>query len=496
MREQVLINITPRETRVAMVEDGLLQEIFIERTGNKSMVGNIYLGIVVRVLSGMQAAFINIGMERSAFLHANDLVPRGHRRHQLQQCDPHTNISSMLAEGQRILVQVVKDPLGGKGARLTAQISIAARNVVFLPDADYVCVSQRITGPAVREKLRSRLKQQVSKIRASGGFIVRTAGENATADQLESDITFLCRVRESISRKQKEVKAPALVHQNLPLAMRTIRDLAWHNIEKVRIDSREIYHQLKDFARHWIPDALNRIEHYPGDRPIFELYGVEEELQRALDKKVPLRSGGHLTIDQTEAMTTIDVNTGSFVGNRSLEQTIFTTNLEAAAALARQLRVRNLGGIIIIDFIDMARQEHIDQVMAALHGELQRDSNQAQANNMTALGLVEITRKRTSESLEQLLTEPCPACHGRGIRKTPQTICYEIFREVLRTAGQFDARQYPAKQCLITASQDVVDLLRTEESAGVADLALLIKKEIRLQVEPDYHRAQYEVILM
>ena len=491
MHEEVLINITPQESRVAHLENGMLQEISIERAKNKGLVGNIYLGIVERVLPGMQAAFIDVGLERTAFLHAKDLPPRQDNRNQIPASHTEFEITSQLTEGQRILVQVVKDPLGSKGARLTGQISIPARNVVLLPGSAYIGISQRVQGDENRDRLLYLLKEQVASIDAQGGFILRTAGENATSDEIHSDLAFVLRVWERIVQKQKMISAPSLIHQDLALAMRTIRDLNWPNIEKVRIDSRETYDQVAGFVRELIPDAFSLIEHYPGGRPIFELYGVEDEIQKALQRKVPLKSGGYLIIDQTEAMTTIDINTGSFVGNRNLEETIFRTNLEAATSLARQLRVRNLGGIIIVDFIDMESEEHCNQVIRTLRRELARDGTKSQANQMSSLGLVEITRKRTSESLERLLTEYCPSCDGRGTQKTPQTICYEIFREILRTAREFDAERY-----LLVASQSVIDLLLEDESTGIADLEIFIKKEIKLQVEPGYHQEQYDVVMM
>ncbi len=491
MHQEILINITPQETRVACVENGMLQQIQIERAKTKGIVGNIYLGIVVRVLPGMQAAFIDIGLERTGFLHAGDLIARTEQNNDLQQFDTQTNIASELSEGQRLLVQVAKDPMGSKGARLTAQISIPALNLVYLPNQQYIGLSQRIQNPEVRERMHELLKHKVDNAGVSGGFILRTAGEFASETELESDIAYLIRIWQRIKRKQKDANAPSLIHHDLPLAIRTIRDLVWENIDKVLIDSRETFDLIKDFVVELIPDAENRIEHYPGARPIFDLYGVEDEIEKALQKKVPLKSGGYMIFDQTEAMSTIDINTGSFVGKRNLEETIFKTNLEAATALARQLRVRNLGGIIIVDFIDMALKEHSDQVMRTLRRELERDGNNALANEMTSLGLVEITRKRTSESLERLLTEPCSACDGRGTLKTPETTCYEIFREILRSAREFDAREYT-----VVASQVVIDLLFEDESTGIADLEAFISKNIKLQVEPSYQQEEYDVVLM
>jgi len=491
MREEILINVTPQETRVAMLENGMLQEVFIEREKNKGITGNIYLGTVVRVLPGMQAAFIDIGLERTAFLHARDLVPRRDDSNQLQQNDPLASISSFIQEGQRIVVQVVKDPLGSKGARLTTQICIPARNLVYRPDSDDIGISQRIQEPEPRDRLVEMLSTLRDTVQATGGFIIRTASENASNAEIESDMAFLLRIWERILQRQKEMPVPALIYKNLPLAMRTVRDLVWQNVGKIRIDSRETFEQVMDFTRELVPDAIERIEHYPGARPIFDLYGVEDEIQKALQQRVPLKSGGYLIIDQTEAMTTIDINTGSFVGKRNLEETIFKTNLEAASALARQLRVRNLGGIIIVDFIDMALEEHCRQVIRTLSRELEKDNTKTHVSEMTSLGLVEITRKRTSESLERLLTEPCPACSGRGTQKTPETVCYEIFREILREAREFGAEEY-----LVVASQSVIDLLLEDESTGLADLQDFIKKTIKLQVEPSYHQEQFDVVLM
>ena len=488
MTEEILINVTPQETRVAMLENGMLQEVFIEREKNREITGNIYLGIVVRVLPGMQAAFVDIGLERTAFLHARDLMERRDETSQLQQNDPAASIASLVQEGQRMVVQVVKAPLGTKGARLTTQISIPARNIVYLPNSEYTGISQRIKETTARENLIEKLTEFRHELNAKGGFIIRTAGENASDDEMKSDMVFLLRIWERVLARKKSNKAPFQIYSNLPLAMRIVRDLVWQNVGKIRIDSRETLDQVMEFSRDLIPDQ--RIEHYPGGRPIFDLYGVEDEIQKALQKRVPLKSGGYLIIDQTEAMTTIDINTGSFVGKRNLEETIFKTNLEAATALARQLRVRNLGGIIIVDFIDMAQEEHCDQVMRTLSRELEKDSTKTQVRDMTSLGLVEITRKRTNENLEQLLTEPCPCCSGRGIQKTPETVCYEIFREILREARQFDTDSY-----LVVASQSVIERLQEDESTGIADLQDFIKRNIQLQVEPTYQQ-QYDVVLM
>ena len=491
MKEEILINVTPQETRVAIVENGMAQELYVERSRQRGIAGNIYVGTVVRVLPGMQAAFVEIGLERTAFLHARDLGPRCNGDAALQQVDQETSIQGLVTEGQRILVQVVKDPLGTKGARLTGQISIPTRNLVYVPNGDYIGISQRIQDPERRTELQEKLRAMAHSQGGSGGFILRTAGENARDDELLSEMKILRRVWERIEQRQKAASGPTLIHQDLPLAVRIVRDLDWENVDKVRVDSRETFDQIAEFVSDLIPEELPRIEHYPGERPIMDLYGVEDEIDKALDRKVPLKSGGYLIIDQTEAMTTIDINTGSYVGRRNLEETIFKTNLEAATALARQLRLRNIGGIVIVDFIDMALKEHADQVMRTLKRALERDGSKTQVNDMTPLGLVEITRKRTRESLEHLLTEPCPACQGRGIQKTPQTICYEIFREILRSAREFDAQQY-----LVVASQVVIDLLLEDESTGIVDLEDFIRCEIKLQVDPSFQQERYDVVLL
>ncbi len=496
MSEELLINITPQETRVAVVENGVLQEVHIERNHGKGIVGNIYRGRVVRVLPGMQAAFIDIGLERTGFLHADDVVvPTENGLVRSVEANGSANgektpVSSLLREGQSIVVQVVKDPIGSKGARLTTQIAIPSRNLVYLPGSNHIGVSQRIQDPGERERLKQAVLESRERLSISGGFIVRTAGESADADDMVQDMQFLRRVWERTEKRKGEVEC-GLIHEDLPLATRTLRDMVKEDVEKIRIDSRETYQKSRALARELVPEVVDKMEYYPGERPIFDLYSVEDELQRALDRMVPLKSGGYLVIDQTEAMTTIDVNTGAFVGRRNLEETLFKTNLEAAQCIARQLRLRNIGGIIIIDFIDMEQEEHRRQVMRALEKALARDGARAHIADMSVLGLVEITRKRTRESLERMLTQPCPCCAGRGVQKTPQTVCYEIFREILREARQFEASGF-----MVLASQVVIDMLLDEESTGLADLQEFIRRPIQLQVEPAYTQEVFDVVLV
>ncbi len=492
MSEEVLINVTPQETRVATVENGILQEVQIERVKYRGIVGNIYKGRVVRVLPGMQAAFIDIGLERTAFLHASDIMRRGDDNHndnlENGQNEP---IHSLLADGQDIVVQVLKDPLGSKGARLTTQISIPARFLVFLPYGQHFGVSQKIEDPEERERLRQTVAQIFKHEFQEGGVIVRTAAESAAEEELRLDINFLQKVWLRVQRSIETVPSPGLIYEDIPLAMRTMRDIVRSDVEKVRIDSRETYEKAINFAKDLIPEVASRIEYYPGERPIFDLYSVEDEIKRALERNVPVKSGGHLVIDRTEAMTTIDVNTGAYIGRRNLEETLFKTNLEAAQVIARQLRLRNIGGIIIIDFIDMKDPEHRRQVMRALEKSLGRDRTKTFVTHMSPLGLVEVTRKRTRESLERTLCEPCNVCDGRGVLKTPQTVCYEIFREILRETRQFDAKEF-----LVIASQIVTDMMLDEEATALADLQGFINKPVQLQVEATYHQEEYDVVLL
>ena len=492
MSEEVLINITPQETRVAAVENGVLQEVHIERTQSRGIVGNIYLGKVVRILPGMQAAFIDIGLERTAFLHAADIDHREDNDHNgITNTEPEPAINELLKEGEDLVVQVLKDPLGTKGARLTTQTSIPARYLVYLPNSTHIGVSQKIEQVGDRERLRALVFDLVENEGIEGGFIVRTAADSSTEEELQLDVRFLSKVWRRVQDRMKTTTAPALLHEDIPLAMRTMRDLVSDNVEKVRIDSKESFEKAVNFARDLIPEVVDRIEYYPGERPIFDLYSVEDEIQRALEDTVPLKSGGYLVIEQTEAMTTVDVNTGGFIGRKTLEETLFKTNLEAAQAIARQLRLRNIGGIIIIDFIDMEDAEHRRQVMRALDKALAKDRIKTFVTEMSTLGLVEITRKRTRESLERVLCESCPVCKGRGVQKTPQTVCYEIFREILREARQFDIDGF-----LVLASQVVIDMLLDEEATALADLQEFVGKPIRLQVEVMYHQEERDVVLL
>jgi ribonuclease G len=489
MNEEILINVTPMETRVAMTENGVVQEIFIERTARRGLVGSIFKGRVVRVLPGMQAAFVDIGLERAAFLHARDIWAP----HLRGESGDNADIAQLVREGQLIVVQVTKDMIGTKGARLTSYLSIPSRYLVYMPYTNHIGVSQRIEDENERERLRSMMEHVLAEFQDVDrkGFILRTAAEGVDEMSLQRDVEFLCRLWRSIRQRITEINGVEVIHRDLPLSLRTLRDEVRPSVEKIRIDSRETHQKALEFARDFMPHVETLIEHYPGERPIFDLYSVENEIQKALARQVQLKSGGHLIIDQTEAMTTVDVNTGAFVGHRNLEETIFKTNLEAAQAIARQLRLRNLGGIIIIDFIDMEDPEHDRQVLRIFEKMLEKDHARTKITQVSELGLVEMTRKRTRESLERVLCEPCGTCQGRGMLKTAETLCYEVFREILRQSRAFDAESF-----LVIASQPVVDRLLDEESANVADLEAFIGKTIRFQVEQFYSPEHFDVVLV
>ena len=484
MSIEFLINFTPQETRVALVEQGVVQELHVERTASRGIVGNIYLGKVVRVLPGMQSAFIDIGLERTAFLHVADIWS------DRQAGEAARPIERILAEGQSLMVQVLKDPIGTKGARLSTQVSLAGRLLVYLPQEKHIGISQRIEDEAEREALRSRLTALVPEDEP-GGFIVRTMAESASDAELAADIAYLRKLWREISGSTVGLFPPKVLHEDLSLGQRTLRDLVTDETSRIRVDSRENFQKLTAFAAEYTPQVLPLLEHYAGERPLFELYNVEEEIQKALARRVDLKSGGYLIMDQTEAMTTVDVNTGGFVGARNFDDTIFKTNLEAAGALARQLRLRNLGGIIIADFIDMAHEEHREQVLAELRKQLGRDRVKTMAGTFSQLGLVEMTRKRTRESLAHMLCEPCEACQGKGSVKTARSVCYDILREILREARQFNPREFR-----VVASARVVELFLDEESQHLAGLSDFIKKPISLQAESAMGQEQYDIVLL
>ena len=483
MSDELLINVTPTETRVALIENGTVNELFVERAAKRGLVGNIYKAKVVRVLPGMQAAFVDIGLSRTAFLHINDMVwPRN---------QPTPNVFELLQPGQILTVQVMKDMLGTKGARLSTDLSIPSRYLVMMPYGHHTGVSQRIESEEERDRLRSIIERIQAEHKLPGSVIVRTAAEGIAEEAIAQDMAYLAKLWEFIQRKQKSIVVPSLVFEELPLPQRIIRDLANEDTVKIQVDSREVFQKLQEFVDEFVPTMHDRLKHYPGECPIFDLYNVENDIQKALQTRVALKSGGYLMIDQTEAMTTIDVNTGSYVGGRTLEDTVFKTNMEATQVIARQLRLRNLGGIIIIDFIDMQEAQHRDEVLKQFEEVLEKDHAKTKITQVSELGLVEMTRKRTRESLEHLLCESCPTCQGRGYVKTAETICYEIFREILRYSRDFKSQI----GFTVVAHPQVVDRLLTVEATAVSDLEHFVKRVIKFQVENLYTQEQYDIIL-
>ena len=498
MQQDILINWSPQETRVAVVENGAVQELQVERTLERGLVGNVYLGKVVRVLPGMQSAFIDIGLDRAAFLHVADLMSSIAIRHPepgAQAAPPAPGgaavrrpIEKQLFEGQAMMVQVLKDPMGTKGARLTAQVSIAGRLLVFLPQDNHVGVSQKIP-PRQREELRQRVQLLANDM--GGGFILRTNGEDASDAEMAEDIAYLRKTWAGIKQAALEKPAASMLHEDLSLLQRVLRDMVVEATQTIRIDSREQFDALSAFAAEFMPATVQRLQLYSGERPIFDLCNIDEEIAKALGRRVDLKSGGYLVIDQTEALTTVDVNTGGFVGARNFDETIYKTNLEAAQAIARQLRLRNLGGIVIVDFIDMSKASHRDAVLAEFKKQLGRDRIKTTVNGFSALGLLEMTRKRTRESLAQQLCEPCTACRGKGVVKTARSVTYDILREILR-----EARQFSPKEFRVVASPQVIELFLDEESQHLASLSDFIGKPISLQAEAVMPQEQYDIVLL
>ncbi len=540
MKEELLINISPTESRVAVLEDGVLNEIFIERHSKLGSVGNIYLGTVVRVLPGMQAAFIDIGQSRTAFLHVNDMQgsrPKPAPKNQtsnlqdktpslLQKNQTATDISldtdsklnavdsntatlamttpsyqpppselieNRLHEGQRILVQVIKDQLGSKGARLTTDVSLPSRYLVYLPFGEHIGISQRIDGDE-RERLKTQLTELLHQVSLQGGLIARTAAENIPQPKLEEDIYYLLQLWRMVQARQQQIPSNRrfeLIYQDLSLPLRAIRDLIGEQTERVTVDNARVFEGICQFSKEFVPAIYPRIQLYEGEQALFDVHRVEDDLKDAINRRVNLKSGGYLIIDQTEAMTTIDVNTGSFVGGRSLEDTVYKTNLEATHAIARQLRLRNLGGIIILDFIDMQEQAHRDEVLASLQEQLKRDYAKTNISEVSALGLIEMTRKRTRESLQQQLCEPCPTCGGKGFVKSAETVCLEIFRELMRCARVYNT----PKKFTVVANSGVIELLQSTEADTVAEFEYLLGRPINLDSDNRYNQEQYDILL-
>ncbi len=487
LKEEILINVTPSEVRAALLENDVLQEVYVERAARRGLISNIYKGRVLRVLPGMQAAFIDIGLERTAFLHASDIARNGGG----ENGDDVPNIRDLVREGEDLMVQVVKDPLGNKGARLTTYITLPSRHLVLLPRSNTVGISARIEDDEERERLRLIVEGMLAERNLECGAIVRTVAEGMDGAALESDLRYSLKLWDVVQERCSKRAAKSLVHEDLSLPLRVLRDMVTVDVERVLVDSQSDYEAMLEFAETYLPDTCPTLERYKRRRPIFDLHGIEDEIRRSLDRNIPLKSGGYLIFDQTEAMTTIDVNTGGYVGHRNLEETIYRTNLEAAVAIARQLRLRNLGGIIIIDFIDMEEADHRDNVLQVLEQALARDHARHQITPVSPLGLVEMTRKRSRESLQHVLCEDCPSCNGRGFVMTAETVCFEVFREIIR-----QARQFEFDEVMVLANEDVIELLLDEQAGSLAELEEQTGKSIRLQTESLYQQDQFDVVLM
>jgi ribonuclease G len=503
MPNELIINVTLGETRVARLENGVVTELTIERRREGAIVGNIYKGKVARVMPGMQAAFVDIGLDRTAFLHASDVVkdlgrydeegaekPKALKDVELSSKPKRgrgaRNIENILKDGAEILVQVEKEPLGTKGARVTSHVSLPGRYLVYMPTIDHVGVSRRIGDYEERQ----RLKEMIQNARSgSGGFIVRTVSSGVGDKEFKDDVDYLTRTWEEIDKSAAKMKAPSLVHSELDVVSRVARDLFTPDIDRVVIDSKEAYDHLCDFVSNFMPTGMDAIELYSGHEPIFDAFGIEIEITRALGHKVWLKSGGYIIIEQTEALTAIDVNTGRFVGRRKVDETILKTNLEAVKEIVYQLRLRGLGGIIIIDFIDMERASDRTKVYNTLKEALKSDRARTTISKISDLGLVEMTRKRTREDLRSQLTNTCQYCEGKGCLKSPETICYEIFREICR-----EAPDVKGKQLMVCCHPSVADVLYDEERAWLEELEGRFSKRIHIKAIPDYHVEQFDVM--
>ena len=488
VKEEILINVTPNEVRAAILENGVVQEVHIERATQRGVISNIYKGRVTRVLPGMQAAFIEIGLQRTAFLHVSDIVkPAAENDSESAE----TSIRDLVKEGDELLVQVVKDPIGNKGARLTTFITLPSRHLVLIPNGDTIGVSARIEDEAERERLRSAMEELLGGQELECGVIVRTVAEGEDASALQADLKYLTKLWEVVQQRCRKAKVKTLVHEDLSLPLRVLRDFVTADVEHILVDSEEDFTAMQEFSATFLPEVGTMLELYQRRRPIFDLHSIEEDIGKALDRSIALKSGCYIIFDQTEAMTTVDVNTGGYVGHRNLEETIYRTNLEAAVSIARQLRLRNLGGIIIIDFIDMEEEDHRENVLAMLAESMQKDHSRHQIMPLSPLGLVEMTRKRTRESLQHVLCEDCPSCDGRGFVVTAETVCFEVFREVSR-----QSRQFEFDQAMVLAHQTVIELLLDEQAHSLAKLEEQTGKSIRLQPESLYTQDQFDVVLM
>ncbi len=509
MSAELLVNVAPFETRIARVEDGLAEELYIERENERGLKGNVYKGKVQRVLPGIQAAFVDIGMEKAGFLYAGDIAAPESRDSEMaaakevenapeDSAEAHVDeesqrrtippISTLLKEGQEILVQVSKDPIASKGPRLTSLLSLAGRYLVFLPTVDHVGIARRLEDGDERERLL-RIGNEIKP--EGGGLIIRTVAEGRSENELKKDLDFLVRLWRDVEKRSKHAAPGSMIYTDLNLYLRVMRDYVDDEVTKIHVDSKEAYQSMKRFAKNFMPEVAKRLYYYPGERPIFDVYGVEEEINRALERNIPLRSGGHIVIDQTEALVAIDVNSGSFVASRSMEETGFKTNLEAVREIVHQLRLRNLGGIIVVDFIDMQEEENKARLIEVLEDALKRDKSKTNIAHFSSLGLVEMTRKRTRDSLGRVLQENCERCHATGHVKSLTTICYQLFREIVA-----EAKAYPCEKLMVIAHPSLIDLMLGEEGEDVQALEQFLGKEISFKSDSNLSPEHYEIALL
>ncbi len=501
MKQEIFVNSTSQESRIAIMEDGLLAEFLIERKEERGIVGNIYKGKVARVLPGMQAAFVEIGMDKAAFLHASDFFavseevpliaassddvdfespppkPVHHRRLPLEK---------QISRGEEILVQVAKDPLGTKGARVTSHVSLPGRYMVFMPNTRHIGISRRIETEEERKRLKEIAQSFLSD---EGGFILRTASEGRSKREIQRDFRFLTKLWKRIQKKAETAPAPSLIHQDLDLIARTIRDFFITDTEQVMIDSARDHRRVVDFVRHFMPRLKSKIVLYSDGEPLFDRYGIEEKIQKALDRRVWLRSGGYIIIERTEALTAIDVNTGRFVGKRDQEETIVKTNLEAVQEVVRQLRLRNLGGIIIIDFIDMEKDANRKKIYDAIKNAVKKDKARTNILKISELGLVEMTRQRTRESLENQLLRPCPHCDGRGRIKSSVTIAYDVLRAIKKQQTHLEN----GKNIVVRLHPDIANFLYDEKGKSLENLEREINHKIIIKASEGLRHEQYEI---
>lgn len=494
MANELIINVTPQETRVALLEDKGLAELYIERTKDRGIMGNIYKGRVVKVLPGMQAAFVDIGLEKASFLYVSDVYGGMEDYEEMifqgeelpNYFNPSSQIEDLLSEGQEVLVQISKEPLGTKGTRITSHITLPGRYLVYMPTVDHIGVSRRIKD----EKERRRLREVILTMKpSSGGFIVRTASEGAESGDIRNDMEFLLRLWNNIQKKKESSTAPSLIHSDLTMVLRVIRDILSPQVNRIIIDSKDEYENILSFINTYMPKQKFEILHYEKEEPIFDAYGIEMEIDKILGRKVWLKSGGYIVIDMCEALVAIDVNTGRYVGKRNLADTILKTNLEAAKEIAYQLRLRNIGGIIIIDFIDMEREGDREKLFQAFEEALRKDRQKTSIFEISELGLVEMTRKRTRENISRILSEPCPYCEGAGLIKSKTTVCYDIFREIERSTSALGGHSI-----LVEVNPEVADLLYEEERERVEELEKRLEKKILIKGKAGFHQEQFNII--